>query len=93
MQAVEADPSAPPYYSIGEGEKPPASKDDEGLTEKQVLERLDAKLKERAGRKVDVQVRGDANLPAGFIRRLQVELERRRDLIDKKYQRVNEKKS
>ncbi len=56
VQAVEADPSAPPYYSIGEGENPPTSKDDEGLTEKQVLDRLDAKLKEKAGRKVDVQV-------------------------------------
>jgi len=92
VQAVEADPSALPYYSIGEGENPPASKDDEGLTEKQVLERLDAKLKERAGLKVDVQVRGDANLQAGYVRRLQVELERRRDIIDKKYKRVNEKK-
>jgi biopolymer transport protein ExbD len=103
LRAVEADPTAPPSYSIGEGEKGPAGKDDEGLTEKQVLDRLDAMLKDRAaelekrgGRKSDlkaeVQIRADANLPSGFVRRLQLALERR-DVIVRKYQRVSEKKS
>jgi biopolymer transport protein ExbD len=103
LQAVESDPTATPSYSIGEGEKGAASKEDEGLTEKQVLDRLDAMLKERqtdlenrGGRKsdlkVEVQLRADANLPSGFVRRLQLALERR-DLIIRKYQRVNEKKS
>jgi biopolymer transport protein ExbD len=102
MKALEADPTAPPTYSIGEGEKSPA-KDDEGLTEKQVLDRLDALLKKRqeeieqkGGRKsdlkVEVQIRADANLPSGFVRRIQLALERRSDIV-RKYQRVNEKKS
>ncbi len=92
VHAVEADPTTPPSYSIGEGEKPPAGKDDEGLTEKQVLARLDAMIKDRGDKQVEVQVRADENLPAGFVRHLQVALEQRHVII-RKYQRVNEKKS
>jgi biopolymer transport protein ExbD len=94
IHASEADPTFPPSYSIGEGEKT-AVPDDEGLTEKQVLEKLDArveKLKESGVRTVEVQVRGDEILPAGRVRHLQLELERR-PVIIRKYQRVNEKKS
>jgi biopolymer transport protein ExbD len=92
VHAVESDPTAPPSYSIGEGEKPPASKDDEGLTEKQVLARLDAMIQDRGGKVIEVQVRADEDLPAGFVRHLQLGLEQRRVII-RKYQRVNEKKS
>ncbi|HKI30547.1 MAG TPA: biopolymer transporter ExbD [Gemmataceae bacterium] len=91
IHAVEADPTFPPTYSIGDGEKPAAT-DDEGLTEKQVLEKLDARLKERGGKAVEVQVRGDETLPAGRVRHLQLKLELR-PIIIRKYQRVNEKKS
>src|SRR5262249_55462025 len=90
IHAAEADPSAPPAYSIGEGEKPPASAEDEGLTEKRVLQRLDALLAER-GKPVEVQLRADEELPSGFVRRLQLALEQR-PVVIRKYQRVNEKK-
>jgi hypothetical protein len=102
LQAMEADPTLPPAYSVGEGDKPADDKN-RGLDEKAVLKRLDEILAERqakfeadGGRKSDfkaeVQLRADANLPSGFVRRLQLELERR-NVIVKKYQRVNEKKS
>jgi biopolymer transport protein ExbD len=92
LRTVEADPTAPPTYSIGEGESAPAGPENEGLTEKQVLEKLDALLARREGRPTEVQVRGDLNLPAGFVRHLQLALEQR-PVIIRKYQRVNEKKS
>jgi hypothetical protein len=103
LKAIETDPTLPPSYSIGEGDKPPETKNDEGLTEREVLKRLDDMLKERQAKfeaaggrksdfKVEVQLRADENLPSGFVRRLQLELERRAVIV-KKYQRVNEKKS
>jgi biopolymer transport protein ExbD len=103
LQGVAADPNEPPAYSIGVGEKGPATQDDQGLGEKAVLARLDAMLKERAaelegsgGRKsdlkVEVQIRADANVQSGYVRRIQLALERR-DVIIRKYQRVSEKKS
>jgi biopolymer transport protein ExbD len=93
IRAVEADPDQPPAYSIGDGDRPPASRDDEGLDQKQVLERLDAKLKERGGKLAEVQIKADENLPSGFVRLLQLELEKRRNVIIRKYQGVTEKKS
>jgi biopolymer transport protein ExbD len=92
IQAIEADPTEPPSYSIGEGEKP-AADDDKGLTEQQVLKALDEKLKERGGRPVEVQIKADTNLPSGFVRRIQLQLEKRSNVIIKKYQGVNERKS
>jgi biopolymer transport protein ExbD len=96
LHAVEADPNLAPYYSIGVGQKPAQSEDDQRLTEKQVIAKLDALLDERkkAGHPTsEVEVRADTNLPAGYVRHLQIELERRRDVIVRKLQRVNEKKS
>ncbi len=104
LKAVEADPTREPSYSIGVGEKGPASPDDEGMTREQLLARLDAMLKERKAEaerggghksdaKVEVQIRADAALPSGYVRRIQLELERRDDVIIRKYQRVSEKKS
>jgi biopolymer transport protein ExbD len=89
---IDMDLNKEPIYSIGVGDQPPASKEDEGLmTRDQVLQRLDAKLAE-APRFVDVVIRAHEDLPSGIVRRLQVELERRPKIM-KKHQAVSEKKA
>jgi biopolymer transport protein ExbD len=91
IQAMEADPTAPPSYSLGAGESP-AAPENTGLTEKQVLDRLDEALAERQGRPAEAQIKADENLPSGFVRRVQVALEQRGiTKITKKYLAVNEK--
>jgi biopolymer transport protein ExbD len=92
IQAFEADPTEPPSYSIGEGDQE-AKGDEKGLTEKQVLQLLDDRVKERGGKTVEVQIKADANLPSGRVRAMQIQLEKRRNIIIRKYQGVNEKKS
>jgi biopolymer transport protein ExbD len=64
-----------PVYSIGKGEEP-AQKDDQRLTEQDLLQRLDARLKE--GR-ANVQIRADRLLPYSVVKRMHILLELRRD--------------
>jgi biopolymer transport protein ExbD len=92
IQAIEADPTERPSYSIGTGDQA-AADDDKGLTEQQVLEQLDARLKERGGKPVEVQIKASGDLPEGYVLQMQVALEQRRGVIVKKYLGVNEKKS
>jgi biopolymer transport protein ExbD len=91
IQSLEADPTAPPSYSIGEGDKGPED-NDKGLSEQQVIERLDARLDAR-GKPAEVQIMADEKLPSGFVRRIQIQLERRGLKVTKKYLTVAEKKS
>ena len=80
-----------PVYSIGEGDRPPAGPEDRDLaSQKQVLDRLDAKLEAR-GNRVKVLVRGHEEMPTGVVRRLQIELEKRPN-IEQKFHGVSEKK-
>jgi hypothetical protein len=89
---IGMDGNRDPVYSLGEGERPPDSPEDQGLmSQQQLLQRLDAKLKEKTGL-VDVLIRADEKLPSGVVRDLQVELERRRGRISHKYQAVSEMK-
>ncbi len=77
-----------PVYSLGVGDAD-AEAGDRDLTERQVLERLDARLAE--GGRPEVNVKAHRDLPAGLVRRLTVELERRRLQIGNKYTSVREK--
>jgi len=91
IQAIQANPTEAPSYSIGVGEKP-AEDADKGLTEPEVLARLDAILNERQGRPAEVQIKADEILPSGFVRRMQVQLENRGiTKVSKKFLGVNEK--
>lgn len=65
-----------PVYSIGQGDRPPAA-DDEKLTLPQVLERLDARLKQSA-LGLPVRIAGNKRLPFGAVKALTAELERRK---------------
>jgi biopolymer transport protein ExbD len=65
-----------PVYSIGQGDRP-ATPEDEKLTLKQVLDKLDQKL-QSAGVGCPVRVAGNKRLPFGIVRQLTAELEKRR---------------
>jgi biopolymer transport protein ExbD len=65
-----------PVYSFGQGDRP-AAHGDEKLTQAQVLERLDAKLKSLdVG--CTVRVAGHKKLPYGTVQQLTAELEKRK---------------
>jgi biopolymer transport protein ExbD len=65
-----------PVYSIGQGDRP-AADGDQGLSLPQVLERLDAKIRD-SGRGCVVRVAAHKKLPYGAVQQLNVELEKRR---------------
>jgi biopolymer transport protein ExbD len=90
IQAIQANPTATPSYSLGVGEKP-AEDQDKGLTEQEVLARLDERLDQRQGRPAEVQIKADEILPSGFVRRIEIKLEQRGLKVRKKYLGVNEK--
>ncbi len=79
-----------PVYSLGEGDRPPADDDKTFTTLPQLMARFDEKLKER-DRPAEVLVRGHEDLPAGVVRKVQVELEKRGRKIATKFQSVSEK--
>jgi biopolymer transport protein ExbD len=88
---IDVDGNGEPIYSIGQGDEAPASNEDQGLmTQQQVLQRLDAKLKERGGAPAEVLIRPHKELPSGIRRRLQIELEKRGQVVQK-YRAVSEK--
>jgi biopolymer transport protein ExbD len=89
---IERAENGSPTYSIGQGDRPPAAGDDK-LTLPQVLEKLDARIKETPGCRV--RVAGNKRLPFGAVKQLAAELEKRRGLngiADIKAE-VNEKSS
>jgi biopolymer transport protein ExbD len=85
---INRDGNGDPIYSLGEGERPPDSPEDDGLiTQQQVVQRLDVKLRETTG-PVKIVIRAHEDLPSGIVRKLQVELERRGQIVEK-YQAVS----
>jgi biopolymer transport protein ExbD len=77
-----------PVYSFGQGERP-AAPDDQKLTESQVLQRLDERLK---GEPAELRIRADRKLPFETVKHLQVELEYRRNKgLRKIYAEVSER--
>jgi hypothetical protein len=73
---IDRTESGQAVYSIGQGDRPPAA-DDEKLTLPQVLERLDARLKQSA-LGLPVRIAGHKRLPFGAVKSLTAELERRK---------------
>jgi biopolymer transport protein ExbD len=78
-----------PVYALGQGDGAPAV-DDRGLTEVQVLQRLNQKLQEEGAR--DVRVKADRSLPYSTIKQMTIALERMRarKLIRQVYAEVSE---
>lgn len=79
-----------PEYSLGVAEKE-ADRQDEHLSEREMLRRFDARLAEAKG-PARVNIRADENLPSGIVRDLTVELEKRRARIERKFVAVSEPK-
>lgn len=87
---IDRDADGNAVYSLGRGDKPPASSDDQGLiAQEQVLKRLDLLLEEQPGR-VEVNIQANEELPAGLVRKLSIELGKRREKVAKVYTGVRE---
>jgi len=87
---IDMDADGNPIYSIGQGDKPAAREDTGLLAQEQVLSRLDDRLRERNG-PAEVIIRAHEDLPSGVVLRLTVELDRRKDMVHKKYAGVRER--
>ncbi|MCS6851826.1 MAG: biopolymer transporter ExbD [Gemmataceae bacterium] len=87
---IDRDAAGQPVYSIGQGQAPPDA-EDTGLSEEQVLQRLDARLRQHRGQ-VEVRVAAHRQLPFETVRRMTVHLQRRKPLgISRIYGEVSEK--
>lgn len=88
---ISRGPGGNPDYSFGEGSKPPAE-GNSGLTEAQVLEKLDARLREQAGQ-YTVRLAADKQLPYETVQHLSLLLEQRKPKgVASVVAEVNEKK-
>jgi hypothetical protein len=95
---IDRDKDGNAVYSIGRGENDPATPDDRDIqVEEALLARLDLLLpaaKEAAAAQgkagVDVNVRAHEELPSGVVRRLTLELEKRRAIVHRKFTGVRE---
>jgi biopolymer transport protein ExbD len=67
-----------PVYSLGFGSAPAAPEDDNLRTVEDFLGRLDARLSEQGTRKVEANIKANQKLPSGVVRKVQIELEKRR---------------
>src|SRR5262249_35279080 len=88
---IDVDQEGSPVYSLGRGTNPPARARGGLMTQAQLLERLDAHLKEIHER-VDVTIRANKDLRAGVVRKVQVALEKRPQ-ISRKFIGVQQKAS
>jgi len=79
-----------PFYSLAQADKSPA-KEDMNLTEKEVMARLDERLKEKPA---EVTIKADRELPYDIIRKMTVNLElrRARRTVSRTHAGVSEKK-
>jgi biopolymer transport protein ExbD len=94
---IDKDPNGELVYSLGVGTEEPKAGDRDLATQDALLQRLDARLAE-GGQPVEVQMKVDKSLEVGTMRKLALELERRRVVsgragIQKKYIGVSEKKA
>jgi biopolymer transport protein ExbD len=94
---IDKDPNGEPVYSLGVGTEEPKAEDRDLGTQDALLQRLDSRMAE-GGQPVEVQVKVNKSLDVGTVRKLALELERRRALsgrvgILKKYIGVSEKKA
>lgn len=96
---IERDKDGNAIYSLGRGDRDPASPEDQGLqTQEALLTRLDLLLPEVKAEAeqqnkpgVEVNVRADKDLASGVVRRLTLELEKRRRAgVMRKYTGVRE---
>ncbi len=90
---INRDEDGNPTYSLGQGDKPADEADANLLAQEQLLDRLDLKLGERSAEgkgPVEVIIKAHEELPSGIVLRLTVELEKRRDMVIKKYAGVRE---
>src|SRR5262249_11894840 len=80
-----------PVYSLGWGDKAPENPEDQNLKSyAELLPRLDTALQSKTA-KVEVTVKAHRDIPSGVVRRLTVELEKRRVKISQKFTSVSEK--
>jgi biopolymer transport protein ExbD len=94
---IDKDPNGELLYSLGVSTEAAKPEDRDLATQDALLQRLDARLAE-GGQPVEVQVKAEKSLDVGTVRKLALELERRRALsgrvgILKKYIGVSEKKA
>jgi biopolymer transport protein ExbD len=73
---IDVGPGGSPVYSFGEGNKPPAE-GNSGLTEAQVLGKLDARLREQAGT-YTVRVAANKQLPFETVQHVSLLVEQRK---------------
>src|SRR5262245_37705902 len=87
---LEKDPDGKPVYTLGRGEKPPATPEDRDIkTLNGLLGRLDQHLVREPG-PVEVNIRANENLASGYVLDLIVELGHRKNMIKKVYTGVSE---
>jgi biopolymer transport protein ExbD len=94
---MDKDANGELVYSLGVGNEGPKAEDRDLGTQDALLQRLDSRIAE-GGQPVEVQVKVDKSLDVGTVRKLALELEKRRALsgrvgILKKYIGVSEKKA
>jgi biopolymer transport protein ExbD len=88
---LEKDPEGKPVYTLGRGEKPPATPEDRDIkTLNGLLGRLDQHLVREPG-PVEVNIRANENLASGYVLDLIVELGHRGKMIKKVYTGVSAK--
>jgi biopolymer transport protein ExbD len=75
---IDRDGRGDPVYSLGFGDKPATAWEDQNIsTLDGLLQRMDRRLMEKEGA-VEVNIKGNENLPSGVIRDLAVKLESHR---------------
>lgn len=89
---IDKDPDGKPVYTLGVGEKPPATPDDKDIKSLPALmTRLDQQILASKG-KVEVNIRANEKLASGHVVDLIVELGKRK-MIEKVYTGVSEKEA
>jgi biopolymer transport protein ExbD len=72
---IDRDGKGDPVYSIGFGDKPATAAEDQNIaTLDLLLDRMDNRMAEKQGN-VDINIKGNEQLPAGVIRDLAIKLE------------------
>jgi biopolymer transport protein ExbD len=79
-----------PVYSLGAEDKPPAAGDDQLKSLDELMRHVDAKLAE-AKRPVKVNIQAHKDLPSGDVRKVVVQLEKRRNVVVNKFFGVSQR--
>jgi biopolymer transport protein ExbD len=84
---IRPDDAGNPVYSLGQGDAAAAAEDRDLKSEAELLHRLDAILLGRE--KAEVNIKADETIRAGVVRKMVIELEKRRVKVVKKYTGVS----